>query len=167
MSVLQINNFWSMFFLGVMLICLTACGTQGNDAKYLDMLNINYSDTEEQDQSKAWPDKDLQERFAKYWHLKFSGQHEDLFGMEAPHFQFLAKQGVYESYISRSKGELKQVEIQQIKKISDYKYQINCKFSFSRANQEREVAIADRWVEVDDDWFHVIKDQVVFPFTAN
>ncbi|WP_157493244.1 hypothetical protein [Desulfonatronovibrio magnus] len=132
---------------------------------YLDKVSIVYAETDES-RNMQWPDDILPERFAEYWYQRFAGESSHVWSMEAPHFQFMASPSTYRNYLARSQASLIEISINEIKKITEYKYQVICIIKIAREGRQHEISFSDRWVQVNGDWYHIIRDPIVFPFSA-
>lgn len=106
-----------------------------------------------------WQDEILEDKFKEYWFNRFSGEVEDNYNSESPYFQEMVSLGKYRSYVQNARRSvLVRMEIAGIEKISDYLIKIECNAVLVRDGKQIEVSMADRWVNVDGKWYHVIKD---------
>lgn len=153
----------------VLIFFLAGCGqddTSVPEVSYLEMVSISYINEAEEDTNLHWPDDTLEEKFAKYWHYRFAGDTDHVWPMEAPHFQFMASPSTYSNYLARSQASLLNIEISDIRQITEYKYHVICLISISRGGSKHDISFSDRWVKVNDDWYHLIRDPLIFPFSA-
>ncbi len=148
--------------------CVFGCGPEVDETKesYLDKISIRYAADEDNYPDENWPDARLKERFAEYWYKRFSGELEELWIMEAPHFQFMANPQRYRNYLIQGMAQQPiEIEIKEINKITDYNYSILCQLEFWRTGKHHSIIIGDSWVFVDNEWYHILRDPFVFPFT--
>lgn len=113
-----------------------------------------------------WPDPDLESKFVRYWSLRFKGDKQrDLFQMEAPHFQAMAGFERYRVYLRNLPlGRLDRVKIHKLERISDNLIFVSMTVDYADAEgRKRSFSMRDRWVLVDNEWFHLIKDPLLFP----
>jgi hypothetical protein len=112
-----------------------------------------------------WPDRQLKNRFARYWVLRMDMQADKAFAMEAPHVQFMVPEGRYQVYVEKiAASDLINTEILEVEKINQFLYEV--KFQLHLRNPEGQTDKffhRDRWVEVDGKWYHVLRDRFIFP----
>jgi hypothetical protein len=86
--------------------------------------------------------------------------------MEAPHLQFMGSEKAYERFHSRSIGQiLTKITVYGVDREHENLYKIRCEIHLSRFGEEKGAHIVDRWVKVQDEWYHVEKNPLIFPFT--
>jgi len=118
-----------------------------------------------QDKVIEWPDSDFEERFSKYWGLRFEGETGEIYKMEAPYFRAVVPEGQHRNYVrGTSRNTLKSIEIFDKKKRTDHFFEISMRLHFiTESGNHSTTDRRDRWVKVDDDWYHIIRNQVIFP----
>jgi hypothetical protein len=127
---------------------------------------IVYSDEGGGKEAKAlWPDRHLKNRFAHYWDLRLKGRSDKTFAMEAPHVQFILPQKRYDTYIKNlAVNELIHTEILNISKTDQYLYEIEFNLHLLvRDQNQKQFFYRERWVNVEDKWYHVLQDRLIFP----
>ncbi len=168
------NYFRMIKYVFVILFCccllIPGCSQDpAHDAESsLNEVKISYEQDRKEVLINSWPDEKLLNKFAEYWHKRLSGDIDGAWEMEAPHFQYLAGQGKYRNYLARSEAQMPlEIEVRNIRQVTDYKYLIDAELGIRRSGQEQKVTINDRWIKLDQQWFHVVYDPVIFPFSAN
>jgi hypothetical protein len=126
---------------------------------------ITYSKESGLTPDQLLPEESLRKAFARYWGLRFAGEVEKAFAMEAPYFQEMVGINRYRLFVEGTrKNKLIDIEIRSVDRKTDHFYEIQCRPRFKTPEREiKEIYIVDRWVDVDGTWFHVLKDSVVFP----
>lgn len=113
--------------------------------------------------------KGLEEEFKKYWILRYTDRFETAYSMEAPQFRESITFEQYKNYISRTSNQkLLELELTQIytydsfkkNKISDVGIRFHLERDKGRAIQS---CIEDTWIRIDGQWFHGIKNKLLFP----
>jgi hypothetical protein len=107
-----------------------------------------------------WPDKTLEKQFRTYWAQRFTGSLEAGYAMENPYFREMVPFGKYRTFYQNAfKSRLLKMEIQRIEQVSDYLVKIDCTASIQSGDDKpADVMLADRWVYVDQKWWHVVRD---------
>ena len=110
--------------------------------------------------ASQWPDKKLENQFRTYWSKRFAGPVEDGYNMENHYFREMVSLGKYRTYTQNAiKNKLLKMEILEIERVSDYLVKIECTALIQSSDgKPEEVMMADRWVYVDQKWWHVIRD---------
>ncbi len=160
-----------LIFLAAFVMAVLGCGNgeenQDNEQAVAEPeVAIEFVETEEEGVVQKWPDSELKDRMARYWLTRFSGDSDGSWEMEAPHFQFIASKKKYENYLATSRADLQRIDVKEIKQGSEYFYQVDSILIFKRSGKAQELEVSDRWVYVDDQWYHVIWDPLIFPFTS-
>jgi hypothetical protein len=133
-------------------LLLAGCaGTPGKSLK------IGY---DQQCDAGKWSDKKLEEQFREYWFKRFSGQIEDAYNMESPSFRELVSLPKYGNVVrNTSRSKLTGIVIHDIQKVSEYLMKIDYEMHLETGDAKpTEVSVADRWVFVDEKWYHVLRD---------
>jgi hypothetical protein len=106
-----------------------------------------------------WPDKKMEKQFSKYWFNRFSGEIQANYAAEYPYFRERVSFPKYQTYVQHAeKNALVNMEIFQIRYVSDYLVAVDCLATIQIGSKIEKVSIIDRWVLVDEEWFHVIRD---------
>lgn len=165
------STLWIKLFVGFLLFSmLQGCGeeskTTEQDKTDLDMIILTYTPDLE-DKDRIWPDEKLKKEFTEYWYNRFTSDTQRAWKMEAPHFQFMASRQRYNNYVSSGKSQLPvHIHILEISSLGDYLYRIQVRIDFSRGLKDHSVIINDQWVNVQDNWYHIIRDPLIFPFSV-
>ncbi|MEI6260563.1 MAG: hypothetical protein WCR46_11730 [Deltaproteobacteria bacterium] len=132
------------------------CGAFGNKS-----IAIVYSDKID---SAIWADPNLQKRFNEYWYNRFAGYTEANFKMESPHFVEMIQFQKYNGYVQNAKkNKLLKIKIFDVEKETDFLVNVyGVLFLQSMGGEVTESSIKDRWVRVDDEWFHLLYDPLFF-----
>ena len=139
--------------------CSTVPPKAGPQAK------IVYSKDSPDKPEGLWPDGELKGLFARYWALRFSGDADAAFKMEAPHFQEMAPEDRYKNYVIGSvKNELTEVEVLDVVRETEHFLKVNC-FVRWKAPDDKigEMFLHDRWVKVRGRWYHIFYNPILFP----
>ena len=149
-------------FIGI----LSGCASKSlNDSQQSCRMPIVYAPDVKSE--TIWTDRKLEDTFCRYWNLRFEGKISQTYAMEAPQFreQFTIDQ--YANYVKRTKENiLKKMTIKGAGKDKnsitylDYDLVI-----IARKNKEMSSSIRDKWIQVDGNWFHAIRDPFFFPIT--
>ena len=110
-----------------------------------------------------WPDNKLENQFRTYWSKRFTGPVEDGYNMENPYFREMVSLGKYRRYVQNAtKNRLLKMEIREIERVSDYMVKVECAALIQSSDgKPEEVMMADRWIFVDQKWWHVIRDPLL------
>jgi hypothetical protein len=141
--------------LTISALMLCACATFAD--KRIPMVYARSGDT------RAWPDKLLEERFQEYWFDRFAGRVEEAYQIETPYFREMISLGKYNNYVKHtSKNKLVNMEIQEIAKETKFLVNVSCTIQ-TQVGNDRPVStqIMDRWVLVGEKWYHIIKDPIL------
>ena len=117
------------------------------------------------DKTFDWPDARLEERFADYWALRFEGEMDKIYRMEAPYFRTMVPEAQYRNYVRGSgRNTLHRIEIFDIALRTDNFAEVPITLHFSTdSGREQSVSRRDRWVLSGGEWTHVIRDPIIFP----
>ncbi len=152
----------------VMVVALIATIALVNGCRHLpegvSEVNVAYSLGLNIDPGEYWPDSKLEKNFIKYWSLRFGGAWEEAYAMEAPYFQMMVGPSRYQQYlINVKKVELKGIKLKEMSRSGKNLYLINCMMKIRKADGKiTNTFIRDRWISLDGEWLHVVKDYLFF-----
>ncbi len=151
-----------------LLLCLTGIVLFGGCAisqkKSPVGLKIGYQQAQKDSREVVWPDKDLEKAFEKYWSFRLSGLWEDTWEMEAPYFREMAPAKKYENIIKAHGGAKESnIDIAQILQETDNLAVVHCEVTQKINDAKKSYFLRDRWVLVQEKWYHVIADPILFP----
>lgn len=111
-----------------------------------------------------WPEG-LLHGFSRYWSLRFSQDTEKAFAMEAPYFQYAATMERYELFVRGfQEFDLDRIEVFSIDYQTDYKVSISMSIQYNdKSGKQVTTSRRDMWVQVDGNWYHVIRNPIFFP----
>lgn len=157
----------SCFKLTKFICCISVLGIISGCAILSDLkpcrITIDYAP--DADSKTIWPDADFQNEFCKYWTLRYDGNIEKTYAMEAPQFREQVTMMQYESYVKRTKDNaLQKISINGSEKDGDNKTYFDCNFHL-KTQSEKDILtyIRDNWILIDGDWFHALRDPLFFP----
>ncbi len=155
---------WRLIACGIVIVFSGAC-TEAPRESYQDKVPLVYAEGRA---AKAdWPSDGMLEQFSGYWYYRFAGDVDETWTREAPHFQAMAGRDFYNGYIlSGAVHELKTLEVRRIERVSDNLFRVLIRLSFQRVGRELSTNLNDNWVLLDDQWYHVMRDPLAFPFSA-
>ena len=112
-----------------------------------------------------WPDERLRKRFARYWGIRYQGKDAELLPYEAPHFREMANLQRYANLIRYSANiTLESIELKKIERKTRYLYEVHGVFKLKQQGKnEKQPYVIDQWVFCRDEWYHLIKDRIMFP----
>ena len=124
------------------------------------MANLVYPEGQEDEIVKSWPDEKLTKAFRKYWFLRFDGQIERIFKMEAPYIQEMLPYEKYAHYMKGARNNrLVEIEPLGIEKKTDELYEVKFYQRFIAPNgKEKEIYLTEEWVEAGGKWYHLFQD---------
>ena len=125
-------------------------------------INLLYPDG---NKDSGWTDSNLKSRFEAYWHYRFSGDIEKEFALESPDFREVVPFGRYKNYVQHAvQNKLIKMEILKISKESQYVVRVDCVADIQVAGSQipSKVSLADRWVLVKGQWYHVLHDLLIY-----
>lgn len=113
-------------------------------------------------------DARLQSLFYRYWAHRLAGLSDQAFELEAPYFQDAANRMRYAEYTKQASGvDMVDIKVREVNKKTDHLYQIHCRFRYKmNGGGEKDWFIIDRWVKVEDRWYHVVYDPILFPLLS-
>ena len=113
---------------------------------------------------QLWPDDRLREIFASYWSLRFSGQSQEAFKLEAPYFQEIVEAARYRIYVKGpARNELINIEVRDLVQITAYCVEITMVAHIKIQNdKKKEMVLHDRWVNAGEQWYHILRDPIFF-----
>ena len=116
-------------------------------------------------QNIKWPDAEMENRFREYWYNRFAGNTEEGYRMEAPHMRETVPFEKYSNYVKHAQmNKLIDIQIQKISRETEYLVVISCTVrTRAISGVINSTPIADRWVMVDKNWYHVIHDPILLP----
>lgn len=124
------------------------------------------------DEAAFWEDSELRDAYFKYWQLRYSGQNDEAYKMEAPLFKEKVQPPLYKSYVrNTTKDELLKITLNRLDRENNI-YTVDSQFKLKTLDDgEKMLHHVDQWVLVDGDWFHALRDPIFFRFdygqTAN
>ena len=163
------ETFWLALIAATLCCALFLQGENvvaGEETQELDksqMARVTFSDSEENE--PHWPDTTLEKRFANYWFLRFQGSVEQGFALEAPHVKELIPLRKYRMYVQGAAlNKLIEVRVLKIRKLSDHLIEVPLRLHFlDKGGKATTTDRVDRWVRVDGQWYHVLRNKVLFP----
>ncbi|MDA3896920.1 MAG: hypothetical protein PF482_12335 [Desulfobacteraceae bacterium] len=126
-------------------------------------INIDYA--QDMDSKMIWPDTHLQNTFCKYWSLRYDGNIKKTYDMEAPQFQNQVTFEQYGHYVKRtSDNVLNKLLINGSGKEGENTTYFECNF-YMKTSSGKDISgyIKDKWIQVDGEWVHALKDPLFFP----
>ena len=112
-----------------------------------------------------WADRKLEETFCEYWTLRFEGNLEKTYALEAPLFRKQVTIDDYELYVKRTKENvLDKIVIDGAGKTNEMICFLDCDF-YMKTKKEQLVqnTIRDKWIQNDGQWYHALRDPLFFP----
>ena len=164
----------AIWLIGFLMISVCLCGysyatEEGDRAKKNDTgdgsaeqkLQLIYSEDVRLPENIFWPDEKLQERFKKYWELRFKRDYGSTMGMEAPHFRLMVSPPSYNSYIRSFKEGPPQITLINRTFKNPHLVSIECIYPWT-LNGGRSAGFVDYWLFLRGEWYHLIKSQILF-----
>ncbi len=102
----------------------------------------------------------LQKRVTEYWLNRANSIFEQSFKIEAPYIQFLTPLETYKIYLAHTVRPEK-VKIQKLL-CTPTKNGKHCFLLLRIFEKGKESFIRDEWIYLNNMWYHVIKDPIVF-----
>lgn len=159
-------NLAALNLLALILLFLSGCALKDTESsRQFHGADFDLECAAEDQDKCSWPDKDLPRRFVRYWSLRYTGPLQDLFAMEAPFFQYVVPQERYNNFF-RSGFDLSvdKIRIYSVKEINknlaDVVMQVE---HLDSSGRSKTMSYQDRWVLVEDEWYHVVQNSLVFP----
>jgi hypothetical protein len=113
--------------------------------------------------------KGLEDEFKRYWIYRYTDRFKSAYSMETPQFRESITFDQYKNYIARTSNQkLIELELTQIytydsfkkNKISDIGVRFHLERDKGRVIQSY---IEDTWIKIDGQWFHRLKNRLLFP----
>lgn len=149
------------------MICLVGvlCVSCSSFSPRVKQVALVYSEDSGAGPKQFWPDARLKEVFKRYWSLRFDGRSKEAFALEAPYFQEMVSEKLYHFYVKGAvENELIEIELRDLVQETEYFYVIHPLIRFKNAKGEKkESSLRDRWVNVGGQWYHVLRDPLIFP----
>ena len=166
---MNLKSWNKMLVVLIFAILISAIGCSENQNRqtreYADLINLAYA--EDFDSSiHEWPDDMLKKRFSSYWHYRMSGKLQKSWSMEDPELQDSINQSRYETFFGRSKADSIEIEITRIEPETEKKYHVVFTMNIKRGSQEKSASLKDRWIILDETWYHVITDPLLEPLLS-
>jgi hypothetical protein len=151
--------------IAAVLMCLWAAGCASLGSRPVIEAPVTYSKDAGHQPENLWPKAGLKEAFSHYWGVRFSGSAEDAFALEAPYFREMVPIDRYKLLADGTrKNKLIAMEVLSVKKQTEHFFEIQCRIRFKAPDGSvKDPYIADKWVDVDGTWYHVLRDPMVFP----
>ena len=117
-------------------------------------------------------DKDLFERFKKYWTLRKGVRPKDAYQFEVRHLMGVPYDNIYKVYIEKfndarvEKVEINNVERDGVKWRNYDKVCFTLKFYLLKKNKlgNKTFFQQDCWVNIDGEWFHLLNNPLLFKY---
>lgn len=140
------------------------CGTLGNRGPSIDV--IYTKNAMDKGGPDIWPEKSLRNAFSRYWALRFEGDIDAMWEMEAPYIQEMADPDRYHEYMRNTgRNKLKDIEMIDIVQKNDYLAEIQVNVYVEKRNDDtEEVYLKDEWVKAGGQWYHLLRDKLLFPY---
>ena len=122
-------------------------------------------DLEQEAFDGLWPDSRLKYLLARYWTYRFEGESAVIWEMEAPFFKEMFSYQTYDMTMSRTRpNQLIEIRVHGIDLQAERLVLILLELSFRGSDgRVRSTYINDRWLRFNGRWFHVEKDEFLFP----
>lgn len=112
--------------------------------------------------SCVWPDESLKKSFIRYWNLRSSGPLDELLSMEAPFFQYVVRKGKYENFFAPGFSmAIDRIDVYRVEIVNENL--VDMSFDVKYADRKRGMGLQSRWVRINDRWYHVQQNQLIFP----
>lgn len=160
----MLNNI-ILVFLAYLLLTISGCAgiKPAHDDRFF-VPDFEIECKSQEDGGCQWP-HGLETRFAKYWDMRFSGEYQESLLMEAPYIQYVVVPEKYEIYAKGMKDlRLDKIEIHSVNKITENMVIISMRLIFVDSSGKNKFnSRRDRWLLIDNEWFHVVRNPLVFP----
>lgn len=113
-----------------------------------------------------WSDPLLKDRIETYWVARLAkSSAENLFMLEAPHVQEMVDFKRYRAWWANlPRGEIDNINVLRKKQVSGHLFEIIMRIAYVHENGDNvRFDVQDHWVQVQDDWYHVLRNPLVFP----
>lgn len=115
----------------------------------------------------AWPDSQLQDKFQEYWGYRSSGDVINVLKLEAPYVKVMVDPERYATFIEAYKKNVwNAVRIEKIEWQNQNLLFIGFTAEIKDAGssiRSREVYFSDRWVLMNEKWYHAFEDRFINP----
>lgn len=103
--------------------------------------------------------------FQRYWAFRVKENVNEAFALEAPYVQEMVAPGRYRNYLRLyGKGRLKEVQIYALHAETAYSICLDCRGVYQPEGKKEETRdFQDCWVKVNETWYHVLKNPLLFP----
>lgn len=153
--------------MGICLLSLLMLISCSGLSSQMQIKPVNLVYDESLKSEKIWPDRDMKKQFRQYWGLRFSdGVTDRLFAMEAPYIQEMLDEKKYASYIKGSwRSELTDIRIKNVEARTEHLFFVECIVNANvvGSDEKLNVYIKDWWLNIKDNWYHVLEDKFFFP----
>ncbi len=163
-QLMKFQNIAALFLSIAVLLQVLGCAALTGTERNRDAAEFTYSDDLQEKRHDAWPDNALRKAFEDYWTLRFGGEVQTIFEMEAPYVQYMVEPEKYKWYVKGAKlNDLQEIKISNFEKHTDYYYTVHFTSRFVMENgEEKEVYRKDEWVKAGGEWYHVLRDFLMF-----
>jgi hypothetical protein len=152
------------YMAGIFVVGLVLAGCASVASKDRAEVVVTYSKDLQVPPDRLWPDEELKRTFSRYWRLRFAGEVDEAYKLEAPFFQEMTSIGRYRVYVPKLRKDVQSVEVRGLNRKTSHLVTIECLVRMRTAEGElRDVYLEDAWVSVREKWYHVIRDPIFFP----
>lgn len=117
------------------------------------------------DASIFWPSEAMKKEFIQYWTLRSEGAYEETFKMEAPYLQEIVPIAIYRSYVDNRKRKISGIRLIRLDSEISGAWIASIELIYGDEHKGSDgVFLKDRWVQVGNRWYHVIRDPVMVKF---
>ncbi|WP_448384528.1 hypothetical protein [Desulfosoma sp.] len=115
--------------------------------------------------SVSWVEPELAKAFEHYWSSLAKGDVDACYAIEAPHFRFLVDRERYGNYVRIViSGTITGVEIlNPVVRTAFFVEVPMWVLKSSNSGESMRIGMRDRWVKVNGQWYHLVRDPMVFP----
>lgn len=117
--------------------------------------------------SIEWPDSQLKDRFGEYWGYRSVGDATNVLKLEAPYVKVMVDPERYAVFIDAAKNSAwNSIRIESIEWKNQNLVLVGFTAKISDENAAirfREVYFSDRWVLMNEKWYHVFDDPFINP----
>jgi len=150
--------------MGVAWLLMAVCGGCAHKAPAKLTIPVTYAEKGKAE-GHFWPDPSLKSVFERYWAARLQGDSDTAFEMEAPYFQEMIPKGLYKNYVKNARNnEWLGMELVNLIQDPAYFVELSMRLTYKgRKMRPGTVFMKDRWVEVEGQWYHVLRDRLIFP----
>ena len=107
----------------------------------------------------------LEKAYLDYWEARAEKQHEDAYSDEVPDFRAATTLGQYSNYLKLfENAELGQVEPQAVTCVEEHICFVETALTYVLKDRVRDVRhVRDCWEKWNGQWFHRIRNPLIFP----